>query len=175
MTFEYIAGFFDGEGCVITLGAHRHLVGLAQRTPRVLHTIKAFLADHGIAAQIYESTDRRRAVHVQTYQLQITNMVSVERFLAAVVPHLIVKRNISARALKRTRERLTYWTQRNARYDKAIDYYKAGHSAQECGRDCGVNVNTLLARLKTRGVFRRGPQGSRRPSAQSRRMSVAEG
>ncbi|CAE7502948.1 USP [Symbiodinium sp. CCMP2592] len=54
-SWQYLAGFFDAEGC-ITVGP-RVCVRLAikQKFPPVLHAIQSFLAHNGIGCEVYET------------------------------------------------------------------------------------------------------------------------
>lgn len=103
--WEYVAGFFDGEGCVSIVKQNGKLkridVGLFQSEPQaeVLRRIEKFLAREGIVGRWkYHSTHRSENAST-TVHLVINRQESVRRFLEAVYPYLIVKSEKSAIAL----------------------------------------------------------------------------
>lgn len=100
MNWEYIAGFFDGEGCVSTgpnaqrKGAFNTRICIAQsgnEGKTVLTLMKVFLETHGIQSSI---CDRgvRRGTNRPMFILRMWSRLSVERFLAAMLPLVSVKR-----------------------------------------------------------------------------------
>ena len=95
MTWEYIAGFFDGEGCIGIYpdkSTTRVLVEMSQAEPqeRVLYEIQEFLAEHGImfSARRVE----RRGTHAPCHKIYTVNRRVASEFLKHIEPFLRVKR-----------------------------------------------------------------------------------
>ena len=164
MTFQYIAGFFDGEGCVWTQASvpHRYFANLSQRKRPVLDEIRRFLALHGMKATVGRSFDRRRGLITPQYYLILSDMRSVASFLEHLYPYLIVKRRIAATALRALRKRIAYWKRRDEAYERAVAFYIKGHSLHHCcARFKYCNRNTLHSYLRQRGLMRSGRRRSR--------------
>lgn len=98
MNFDYIAGFFDGEGSVSTMcfthrtGLQATIVTLSQSGTeglRILTAIRDFLGVEGIKGYIH--TQARRANYRVMHHLKISARDSVVRFLEAMLPRSSVK------------------------------------------------------------------------------------
>lgn len=92
---EYIAGFFDGEGCVMIIKAIRDRapklvysvrVDLTQKKPGVLDRIRQFLG-YGKVIRSNGFPIRPRPIA----KLKIRKAENVAKFVALVLPHSIVK------------------------------------------------------------------------------------
>ncbi len=94
MNLDYIAGFFDGEGCVIAKtrkNAGRETwwfrVTITQKDPNPLDMIYEYLyLEHGFDFKLCENKANG------SYFLYIERVMEVERFLKLMLPKLIVKR-----------------------------------------------------------------------------------
>jgi len=100
LSWEYIAGFFDGEGhvCVIIKSNN---VGMCQQGDNgklVLSDIAETCAVAGIHCGVYAANEAKRAV--QMYRLSVQGRESCRRFLMKVLPFLRVKRTIAQDALR---------------------------------------------------------------------------
>jgi len=82
--WQYLAGFFDGDGC-ISVKRSRFRCQLSNINLRVLEEIRNFLEEHGI--KVYISKDRIY------HTLEIHKMEDVVKFLSALLPFLIVKKD----------------------------------------------------------------------------------
>lgn len=103
MSWAYVAGFFDGEGCVDCREktredrdfAHRRVFRLTfyQNTRDVLDRINLFLQGEGIEAVVRTHTrpDRVELGHSGSYMLAITGVANVFKCLNGMFPYLIVK------------------------------------------------------------------------------------
>jgi len=99
MTWEYIAGFFDGEGCVNVYpngNTQRVAVTLTQGNPEVLEVIQEFLEDMGIPSAIYAKSSSRS----QWFVLSITAREQVKLVLENLTPYLIVKQPAAIKTLE---------------------------------------------------------------------------
>jgi len=92
MTWEYVAGFFDGEGCIslkltnskVENGTFVAYWKVAQSEPKILVEIQRFLKSWGIDAKVYRN-HKELVVHTRAGVLFI---------LAQTIPYLRVKREI---------------------------------------------------------------------------------
>ena len=53
-SWQYLAGFFDAEGCIILLSPSSLRLEIKQKFPPVLHSIQGFLAHHDVGCTIYQ-------------------------------------------------------------------------------------------------------------------------
>jgi intein/homing endonuclease len=102
MTWEYLAGFFDGEGCLQTTALRRPYLSVAQSQPRgrqLLEEIKQFLVEQGvtptkIASVGYTRSKRRhrtqRVRHM--HYLVITRRQDVALICRGMFPYLRIKK-----------------------------------------------------------------------------------
>lgn len=105
MTWQYVAGFFDGEGCLTMQRDNRQgngsgipLVTISQSNLRgldVLSGIAEFLTKRGIKCKV--RFDQKAGTHHRkqdSYLLRITGRKNVLPFIAGVLPHVWVKRTV---------------------------------------------------------------------------------
>src|SRR5215471_7953237 len=100
MDWPYLAGFFDGEGCVSIGRNDRPCCTIAQSvgSHNVLQQIKEFLLSQDIACNVHQHV-RPVAGRKKAEALWISSSVAVEDFLKNLLPHLIVKREKAETAL----------------------------------------------------------------------------
>lgn len=89
-SWEYVAGFFDGEGCVWWCVARSApQASMTQVLPEVLYDIKDFLDQEKIVCKI-----RNQRRNVNSFQKTCTNVLDIQgrencvKFLKALLPHL---------------------------------------------------------------------------------------
>ncbi|MFA5376545.1 MAG: LAGLIDADG family homing endonuclease [Dehalococcoidia bacterium] len=150
MTWEYIAGFFDGEGNInIQTRAGRRKcarLNISQNDRTVLEEICLFLKDRDIDARIYhlEPDANFRRPNIKWY-IQIASAGSVKRFLEGVIEYLIVKRTLADEALA-----LDYSIRRTKFSDKEMEEFRLfrsnGMTLSAIGRKMGRD-NSFLSRL----------------------------
>lgn len=105
MNFAYIAGFFDGEGCVHAqpnIQAHR--ITIVQSAPQdaVLHRIKEFLEPLGVKASVRTTRHPyvgRNGLRASMTTLAVCNSASLIVFLSGIMPYLVVKKAKAEQAL----------------------------------------------------------------------------
>src|SRR5215475_5687920 len=83
----YIAGFFDGEGCVHFRNGRPHL-SIAQKDPAVLHKIQGMLGYGSIFQP--QGMDKHRYEHA--WRLTITRDVYTYHFVRMIYKYSVVKR-----------------------------------------------------------------------------------
>lgn len=90
MNWNYLAGFFDGEGCIyFRVGAWNkkiHITQKGERGRKVLSEIQDFLQEHGIKSQLTlrSGTDY--------WMLWLCAQKDMTNFLYGVFPYLRVKK-----------------------------------------------------------------------------------
>lgn len=98
MTWEYIAGFFDGEGCVRLYqgkqGQARPYVQMSQAVPRegVLLEIQKFLKSHGIETYFRRDKSTNPGWN-DCCSLKISTREGCAEFLRNVLPHMHAKKD----------------------------------------------------------------------------------
>lgn len=107
MSWQYIAGFFDGEG---SIGTGVHSTGrqatayIAQSGPvglLTLRRISEFLTENGIKNSVFESG--KAGKHLRTmpsYRLALCGYTSVVKFLTALFPYLYIKKTFAQDILR---------------------------------------------------------------------------
>lgn len=107
ITWAWLAGFFDGEGCLhikmAGRGVHWSLYQAGSRGLAVLCEIQTFLAAHGIKSAIYSRPPRQHAKVTSVLtsnHLYVSRRADVMTILRALLPHLRVKRVEAADAVR---------------------------------------------------------------------------
>src|SRR5260221_9626709 len=109
LTWEWIAGFFDGEGCVSTCtntgrnGTGSISASVSQSAAiglEVLTDIKEFLGARGIKAYLTCQKHPKNPRINDNWQLRVMARTSVAPFLRGVIPYLRVKRVIADDTLR---------------------------------------------------------------------------
>lgn len=102
MSWQYIAGFFDGEGCIYRATRNGKQLGhfrltMTQTSSEVLTRIAQFLEDKYIKTRT--SMVKRNGNRSECYTLIIDNIGNILPFLNNTVPYLIVKRSKAMEAI----------------------------------------------------------------------------
>lgn len=99
MTWQYIAGFFDGEGNVNTSSSHGRswTVRIVQSETEVLNRIAEFLKNNNIESHLYHSykASQYKKAKKDLWCLQLSGESNVKDFLIGVLPFLIVKEPVA--------------------------------------------------------------------------------
>jgi len=93
MNYDYIAGFFDGEGsvCAQRAGNNVHFkLDISNTNKEVLEKIKEFLDNQGIKSSLY--TRKLYEGRKQAYDLVICNKKDILEVLFNIMCKVIVKR-----------------------------------------------------------------------------------
>jgi LAGLIDADG endonuclease len=109
ITWQYLAGFFDGEGCVNYANSgskrtYRVRLTFSQAFPRglvLLNKIKAFLEANECKLGKVTTSGYRRTLDKQGWQLQVTHKASTKKIMEAMLPHLEIKKVEVQDALRR--------------------------------------------------------------------------
>jgi intein-encoded DNA endonuclease-like protein len=94
MTWEYIAGFFDGEGS-ITYNGKGYRVSIAQTNKEVFDKMVASIG----CGMIFE-VKKRQEHWKQSWVYYIAKQEDVFRFLQECYPYLIVKKQLAKKTIK---------------------------------------------------------------------------
>lgn len=107
MNWEYIAGFFDGEGCVgLFCGSAKERkywrISITQKALPVLQAILDFVG----YGTIYKSNQTYKSSRIVMWQYQIFRQREVFYFLSNILPSLILKKAECKKALYSLQEDL---------------------------------------------------------------------
>jgi hypothetical protein len=156
MTYEYIAGFFDGEGSTGVTSANIPYASVSQarRNNAVLYAVNEFLLHNGIHAGIYHIPGRKDCFkETPMSTLKLNRIESLILFLQRIRPFSIVKsKDIdSVLAFCSTHEFVTK-SVLNARLERAISAYQAGMGAAPAAKAARVAWKRLRSELISRGI-----------------------
>jgi hypothetical protein len=164
MDWPYIAGFFDGEGCLHALGSFRKgtqgfRVTISQTQEEVLKEIAAFLNANGIAAYVLRHRAKPRpdakSPLKPAWNLWITERNSIRKFVEGVFPYLRVKRQRAEdyrRAVILTPNLVGATTpQTRLRRDVFFRLMESGKSVTEIATMYGLHYTTVYDKAKRFG------------------------
>ena len=123
----YIAGFFDGEGCISLKGGSVR-ISIVNRDKRPVELISKLYK-----GSLYKNKAKRSPLHGDTFRVQIDGMDKVYKFLNDISPFMIVKREaafaardlLNSRINKRPLNHLTPLTKHELSLIKKIKIAKA--------------------------------------------------
>lgn len=153
MSFRYIAGFFDGEGCIScreTMGYPSWQIIIVQKSIVVLKVIKTFLLRRNIeTGQITEVNTTGVSC------LRISDRINQAMFLNAILPYLIVKKDQAEECLKWLKERskinkgMLHLIERNKIKELRNQNLTYGQIAREIDRP----MNTIYSYCQREGLL----------------------
>ena len=148
MNWDYIAGFFDGEGSITKVGKNSFRITFAQNNKDVLDAIKLFLNGYGIHSWITKKRPSKAYPNNIGYHLAFAKSEAVRLFLTQVIPYLIVKKDLAIITLPLlTVEPNKQPTELD--YMKAKLLLKAGFTYRETNKTIGIKFSfTKLKELK---------------------------
>jgi hypothetical protein len=158
LSWQYIAGFFDGEGWISYSGYKKvtPVTGVRQaaRPDRILHLIAQFLGSNGVRFSLHPNKQTRPSSLPQE-TLLILDWKSILRFLEAVFPYLVVKRAKAKHAIAYIRNR--NWRERldPELVARSIKAYQSGMSLRQVERQFRIPQTSLFHNLRVSGVPRR--------------------
>lgn len=163
MTWNYIAGFWDGEGTIAPLAlknrSEQFYIGACQSTPQAecLNIMGKFLMDNGIPTVIYVAKYNGPNRHPISKLVIRGGMEKQLEFLERVKDHLIVKRKAAEYAiLSLTRSLSEPWAGTNDRILAAWkSYSEDGLSIRDAAKSNRITGDTLIAYISANGLARR--------------------
>lgn len=108
MTWQYLAGFFDGEGCISiekvgdgrnTYRRVRITIGQSEPQHLVIYAIADFLDDHGLHPRTYVQSYEHMSAAKPQHSLRLMRASEVRWFLEKMLPHLLVKEGQAREAI----------------------------------------------------------------------------
>lgn len=130
MTWEYIAGFFDGEGSITKKPKpegriSNYYVSFPQSTAQalVLYEIGDFFRDNSIRFKIYADN---QPGHTSMTRLVVTRYESIELLLSELIPHLRIKHGKAASALEEVKRGVERLKEKRARLKLAVELHLQG-------------------------------------------------
>lgn len=134
MNWNYIAGFFDGEG-TINKNGYRYRIAITQTNQKVLEEIKTFSK----VGNVYEIT-KRKSHWKDCWIYFISNQNHVYFFLNKIKDKVIVKKDVIDNAILCVKNRLKY---RKGQQDGSL---KTKQNAKKL-RDQGLSYREIGKRL----------------------------
>lgn len=159
MDWSYIAGYFDGEGCVMVRPAHG--AKGAQRCELSWHnsdreSIEAMEAFMGCGRIV----TRERPPHRTMYALMVSDVESIQRVVEELIPRCIIKREklLALReALKEIKPRAAGWgalTEAGTAEIRRL-YHDEGWTQQRIGERFGVTQSAVKNFMHRNGISTR--------------------
>lgn len=156
MTWEYIAGFFDGEGCIHKTKKGIYFVSCSQSEHQhdVIFEIKSFLESNGVTSSVrtYQNLSSLKTVHKRkTTCLSFTNRNSVFSFLNNVLPFLIVKREKAILAIESAKSTIERREKQKLKPRKAYLLYCEGYSSRNISKMLKMSPADVLKSVRSNG------------------------
>ena len=164
MNWDYIAGFFDGEGCIYKRkwksGHNNYSLSITQNDIAPLVAIKDFLALSSITSTILDYKGHHR--------LMIHSQPGVLRMLSELKDKCIVKHqkiedaitNLSSRELRQDNSSYGYLSVNKDARDRVVDLWLKGMGVKKISEETGISAGILqgfvyrtLGTAKMREVF----------------------
>ena len=146
MDASYIAGLFDGEGCINVVRGKDSLgfnVSITNTNEKVLQGVKMFLG----YGKIHRRHDKRYPKHSPVYAWRIHHRIDIHKFLTLLLPHLIIKKDKAERTLLEIKKH----GYRNSLRDvspEVLRRYRKRMSVREVAKIFGVAPSTICERSK---------------------------
>ena len=136
MNWNYIAGFFDGEGNIHITKSRVVRIFIYRNTVEVLEEILYFLEKYNLSCKIKLRRNRN------CYQLQIIKRDSVEIFLSYMIKRCIVKK-------KKVQEAIQFLKNKPRRHTKPflpqeLDLIKSDLSSRRVAEQLGCSYKKIL-------------------------------
>jgi hypothetical protein len=139
ITREWLAGFYDGEGCLSLIRRFRKDKGYQTFSPQidltntnqeVMEAIVNFLESHEISVYVNKTKKHPKfhrdngRCHKQRMIIRIARMANIRKFLIFIIPHLVLKRQQALLLLEFVNTRAEGYTKVSKRdYEIANELY----------------------------------------------------
>lgn len=162
MDWNYIAGFFDGEGNITIhkpneRGATKYVaISVAQKESKadVIYIMKEFLEKEGIETHLYlQKTQGEKWENMVA--LRIANKKNGEKFLKKIIGKLYVKKSEAEKALEfytTFKRNINDITEEEGR--EIIELYMSGKSCEKISKIFGVSKTTIYTFLRSQSNYR---------------------
>lgn len=153
MNWEYIAGFFDGEGCITKSNKrfNGYQVIISQKEKHILDKIQEFLLVYDIRSAIYANKKHGTQKNF-VYSLYIRGQQCVFDFLSNVFPLIYIKKEKAIKALKEAKKVIARKNAREDTLNKAIETWKQGFGYGYISALYGADARTIRNALIQRGL-----------------------
>lgn len=136
--WSYIAGFFDGEGCIYVNKENRIRIEISQKRTFVLEEIMKFLNTEGITSIISYSKNDKAS------ELRINKHREIMDFLEKILPYTIVKKQETENAIKiMTASSVTRGCIKLSDKRKVNDLWKIGFNASQISLKTNLPLRTI--------------------------------
>jgi len=103
MNWQYLAGYFDGEGWIIFYGENAIHLGVAQKSPaKVIYQVKDFLTEQGFIPNINLWNNGTTDMVTLLMRRTLENVI----FLKMISPYLIEKKEKAILAIERLEQHI---------------------------------------------------------------------
>lgn len=148
LNWNYIAGFFDGEGNIHIANTRMVRIFMYQNTVEVLEEILYFLEKYDLSCKIKLRRNRN------CYQLQVLKRDSVEKFLSHIVDRCIVKKD-------KVKEAIEFYKNKPRRHTKPflpeeLDLIKTDLSSRRVAEKLGCSYKKILRIRHENGYYNLG-------------------
>ena len=152
MSWQYIAGFFDGEGSIIRSGVSGYRLIISQTNWLVLETIRLFVG----CGIIFEVT-KRKAHWKDAWIFTVADQENVYRLLLNFSEFLIVKQDLAKEAMGNLKQYLknkkTVDSNRTTKHIMAMNMRLVGKSFREIGSKISMDYSYVRRMLKKKGII----------------------
>lgn len=149
MNWNYIAGFFDGEGS-LTRYKNGFRIFITQTNKEILKSIQSFSK----VGNIFEVT-KRKPHWKDCWMLSITNHKDAHYFLEKISSRLVIKRELADEARRIIKNNIVEMERKKTlvikRKEKAKELRKRGLSYRQIGKELGIDwgyVRRLVLGIK---------------------------
>jgi len=140
ITPQYIAGFFDGEGC-ITRKDKKHCsiaICVTQTNFEVLDEIKRFFGFGNI-----REIKKRKLHWKEAWSYDVQDQFQIKQFLVVIEPYLLVKKEKAQKAIEEISNYQEKIEIRKNMAQEARKLRKKGYSLRKIAKEIGSNYQTV--------------------------------
>jgi hypothetical protein len=153
LSWEYVAGFFDGEGCARETTRNAYMLQFTNTNLQVLEEIRKFVQ----AGNINELRRKANPRHLKCYNLLVYSRRHVVRIAKEMMPHLIVKKDkIQAiiAVLESRRFRSDKPTTADAEFADVVNrlYWGEDISTTQIAKKFNLNPKTIRAFMRRNNI-----------------------
>ncbi len=171
LTWEYIAGFFDGEGCIFYTTekyrkgvSHYVLLSVTQGIKNnqgchIIERIHDFLSEHGIKNGITHFANP-----TNTIRIQITSGASARDTLNGLLPYLTVKRAKAIEAIDFINNQFLFLWTSPPQQQAILDLRAKGYGIRRIGNALNIHRGTAKNILIKHGMYTTRMKAGRIPS-----------
>lgn len=142
LSWEYVAGIFDGEGSTGVYsneGYPAPVATISNTCHKLCLILRRFLHHNNIHSRIrlVKSTRSKITSRKKCYQVIIQNHQHVQRFLELVLPYLVIKKKKARETIKAIKSKK--WRSRHSKkdYSEVIKLYRQGKTFTEIEQETG--------------------------------------